>query len=293
VNIRVEATFLAGVHAVLREVVAVVCCVKNVGVIQLASSVELLHHGLNHLIYSLKRPEARPLKLIIILNDSLIETGQLLHPADAALDLRVKILGAGDLIVLEQVGVPLCVSGDVHGKLWRQIDSAVGGNGCVSKEPGLVTMRQSLIKELVRKSSCDVGRVLAAIVDGRCAIVSDSGIAILVCVGIQEERGCIEAASKWLIVVVSGVVIPQLARIVRVVASVLEPDREVIIVDTLFDDLGISAVGRPDVGDLNLNEQIRAEIMMKNSCRCKVKLRQPRPRGSSHLYCARLFPSTC
>ena len=73
VDVGLVRAFFARMHSPLANVEAVIRCVENVGVVQQPLGIELLDELLDHLVDSLQRSKTRTLKLIVVLDDCVIQ----------------------------------------------------------------------------------------------------------------------------------------------------------------------------------------------------------------------------
>ena len=73
VDVFLKSTFLAGVKTVLGDVVAVVCGVDDVRIIEDAVFLELGHNAVNMLVHCLKSLEAGTVEVIVILDNSRVQ----------------------------------------------------------------------------------------------------------------------------------------------------------------------------------------------------------------------------
>jgi hypothetical protein len=101
-----------------------------------------------------------------------------------------------------------------------------------------------------------VDRVLARVADGRVAVALEARVEVHVRVRVQQEVGAVPAGGVRGVVVLDRVRVEQLARVVRVVAGLLQPEREVGVVQPLADELGVSACsGQPLVLELSVEKE--------------------------------------
>lgn len=89
----------------LAQVISIVRRVKDVGVVQLARLVELLNQVLDEIIHSLESTQPAALERINVVNDRLVQLGDVINPAGRALNQRVEALIPRNLMVLEQVSM--------------------------------------------------------------------------------------------------------------------------------------------------------------------------------------------
>ena len=114
------------------------------------------------------------------------------------------------------------------------------GDGGDAEEEGAGGLGR-VVEEAEGFLSEDVDRVLPGVADRRVAVALEAGVEVHVCVRVQEEVGAVPAGGVGGVVVVGGVRVEELARVVRVVARLLEPKGEVGVVKPLTYKLGISA----------------------------------------------------
>jgi len=81
VNVFLKSTFLAGVETVLGDVVAVVCRIDDVRIIEDAVFLELCHNAVNKLVHCLESLETGTVEVVVILDDSRVKLWE-------SLDLR-------------------------------------------------------------------------------------------------------------------------------------------------------------------------------------------------------------
>jgi len=84
VDVFLKSTFLAGVKTVLGDVVAVVCGVDDVRIIEDAVFLELGHNAVNKLVHCLKSLEAGTVEVIVILDNSRVQLWESLDPRGTA-----------------------------------------------------------------------------------------------------------------------------------------------------------------------------------------------------------------
>ena len=80
-----------------------------------------------------------------------------------------------------------------------------------------------VVEEAERFLGEHVDRVLARVADGRVVVALEAGVEVHVRVRVQEKVGAVPAGGVGGVVVVGGVRVEELARVVRVVARLLEP----------------------------------------------------------------------
>lgn len=191
--------------------------------------------------------------MVIVSQHRVVQLGQVADPADAALDLRVVRLVARDLVVGEEVHV---ARGRDRFEQIRQVllglqyPVRMGGNRCHGQKEREIWVTEGLVEQSKRFVRDHVGRVLARVAGGLSPIARHPRIPILVGVRVEQEIGSIETFGVGSVVVVDRVEVVQLAGVVRVVAGLLHPHKQILVVEPLRDHLGISAVGRRDVGDV-------------------------------------------
>lgn len=229
----------------LRDVEAVVGAEDDVRVVQDAGIVQLLHERLNHLINGLESPQPGPLELIVVLDNRGVEGGKVLDPADTAFNLGIEAGVSWDRVVLEKVGMARRILSKVK---VRRVCCRVRGrrrvrcNGSSNDEPGAF-VGKSLIQEAKNLVFDDVRRVVSGIADRLFSVPGHDCVVVLVSVRIEQEVGTVESLGKGLVVVGDGVAVPKLAGVVGVVTSVLHPDRQVVVVPALGNDLLEAAFG--------------------------------------------------
>jgi hypothetical protein len=84
VGVFLKSTFLAGVKTVLGDVVAVVCGVDDVRIIEDTVLLELCHNAVNKLVHCLESLEAGTVELIVVLDDSRVKLWESLDPRGTA-----------------------------------------------------------------------------------------------------------------------------------------------------------------------------------------------------------------
>jgi hypothetical protein len=84
VDVFLKSTFLAGVKTVLGDVVAVVCGVDDVRIIEDTVLLELCHNAVNKLVHCLESLEAGTVELIVVLDDSRVKLWESLDPRGTA-----------------------------------------------------------------------------------------------------------------------------------------------------------------------------------------------------------------
>ena len=239
-DVGLEAAHLARVQAVLADVEAVVRGVEDVGVVEQALVLEALDHLADELVDGHEGAQAQPLVLVVVLENGGVELGQVGDPVDAAGLVRVEVLRARDLVVLEEVAVAC-------GRLGRPVGRGVLGQEAVRRhggqrhEEGLVRLRRGVVDELLRVLGDDVGRVVALEVLGLALGPRRRHVVVLVRVGLQEEVGPRVPAHVRAVVVVDGVPVEELAGVVGVVAGILHPEAQVVVVVSILDKLWVAA----------------------------------------------------
>ena len=83
--------------------------------------------------------------------------------------------------------------------------------------------------------------MLACVADGGVAVALEAGVEVAVGVGVEQEVGAVPPGWVGRVVVVDGVRVEELARVICVVASLLQPQGQVGVVEPLVDKLGVSA----------------------------------------------------
>jgi hypothetical protein len=170
---------------------------------------------------------------------------------------RVEVGGAGDDGVGEEVGVARGGDGgaeedaafdvvEVVGLVVEEggLDVAVRGDRGDAEEEGaggVLLGGEGFIEEVEGFGGEDVDRVLACVADGGVAVALEGGVEVAVGVGVEQEVGAVPPGWVGRVVVVDRVRVEQLARVVRVVAGLLQPQGQVGVVEALLDKLGVSA----------------------------------------------------
>lgn len=113
-------------------------------------------------------------------------------------------------------------------------------------------MGNCLLEKPVRFLSSQIRRVLTFVVDWWCTISRHSRVEVLVGVRVEEEIRAIKPPGKRFVIIINGMLIPELANVVSIIIGGLEPMRQVILVDTLVDYFGISTVRSPYISDLRI-----------------------------------------
>lgn len=252
VDVCLEAACFAGVQSVLANVVAVVGRVKDEGVVQHASLLEAGNDGFDNVVDGLQGLQTQPLVLVVVVNDGVVELGELRHPADAAGGIGVEVGRPGDLVLGEEALVPLCHLRGIEGCQRAFADEGVRSNGRESDEERRAVVLERMVEELVRALGDDVRGVFAYGVGGRRSVLGGADVVVLVGEWVEEEVGLGVAADGGRVVVVDGVGVEELACVVGVVAGLLEPEGEVVIIVSVLDKFGISACFRLEFRDLIL-----------------------------------------
>lgn len=85
-----------------------------------------------------------------------------------------------------------------------------------------------------------VGVVGSLAADGRFLVLLPCGVPIAVGEWVEQEVGRSPSSSMRLIIVVGGVGIKELASVVRGVTGILKPNRQIVVIEALANELGIS-----------------------------------------------------
>lgn len=100
---------------------------------------------------------------------------------------------------------------------------------------------------IIQKTKCFlrgyIYRVAAFVAHWRVVISLVGGVEIGIRVGIEQEVGSVESSNVWGIVVVHGVCIEQLAHVVCLISSALQPDWKEIGIESSFHEFRISTCG--------------------------------------------------
>lgn len=100
---------------------------------------------------------------------------------------------------------------------------------------------------IIQKTKCfldgDIHRVAAFVADWRVVVSLVGGIEIRIRVGIEQEVGSVESSNVWGVVVVYSVRIEQLANVIRLISSALQPDWKKIGIEFSFHEFRISTCG--------------------------------------------------
>lgn len=102
-------------------------------------------------------------------------------------------------------------------------------------------MCSGFVKEGVCLFSNYIGRVFPFIAYWWLVVSCHSRIIVFVGVRIKQEVGAVKALDERGIPVVNSVCIPHFARVVCVVSCLLHPNREIVVIDSLEDNLGVAA----------------------------------------------------
>ena len=98
---------------------------------------------------------------------------------------------------------------------------AVGRDRGSSEEERLLWLLESFVQKRHGALSHDICRVFANGIVWGLAVMCDTNVEVLVCVGFQEEIRPGVAFHRWLVVIVDAVTIEELAGVVRVIPAVL------------------------------------------------------------------------
>lgn len=116
----------------------------------------------------------------------------------------------------------------------------MGRHGCNRQEEGPFT-----VDRIVQKSEgflCDhVGCMMTLVADWWVIISLVSRVEICVGVGIEEKIGAVEPLDMGAVIIVDGMSVEELAGVVGVVASFLEPHWQEVLVESAIHKLGVSS----------------------------------------------------
>jgi hypothetical protein len=126
-------------------------------------------------------------------------------------------------------------------------DLRVRADGRRDQKPWLVA-GESIVQEVLGLGGDHIAAVLVGVVLGGTLVAHHGRVPIVVRIRADDKIGPGEPVHIGGIVVAGGMAIPELADIVRVVACILHPDGQVIVVDADLDDLGISACAMVRIG---------------------------------------------
>jgi hypothetical protein len=185
--------------------------------------------------------EAGALELIIVVNDCIIEKRKSLDPSCATLLLGIEVGIAWDLVLGKEMSMSLCVLRQIRTILFgrHKLHVAMGRDRCNGKEPRLRVLR-CLLEKAIRLLCSHIRRVLTLVAYGWSTVTTHVRVVVFVRIGVEDEVGTVVSAGVGCVVIVNRVVVPQLARVVRVVASILHPYWEVVIVDAFANDLWVA-----------------------------------------------------
>lgn len=107
VDIFLDSACLAWWESMLANMISIIGCVKDVCVIRNAQLLQAYYNALDELIHGLECTETRAVEMIIEIDFSLIELGQLQHPIGPRRFLRIEIVRSRNFYILEQLFVTL------------------------------------------------------------------------------------------------------------------------------------------------------------------------------------------
>ncbi len=256
VDILLKPALLPRLQPMLANMVPIIRRIKNIRLLQQPLRLELLHDRRHQLINTLQRPQPLTIEVVIKLNILLRLPRQRAHPAGAADRLGVEVGRARDRDVLEEVRVPR--GGDGRGEAHegfdvvqvvrralegKRLDVAVRRDGRDAEEEGAGAVGGRVGEEAEGFLGEHIDRVLALVADGGRAVALVGRVEVVVSVGVEEEVGAVPAGGVGGVEVFGRVRVEELARVVGVVAGLLEPDGEVGVVEALVDELGVAACG--------------------------------------------------
>lgn len=288
VDVLFEATLLARVAAMLADGVAVICSVNDEGVVKDVVLLQTLDDVLDQLVDRLQGSQALAIEMVIVINVLLVLLLQFANPVSTGGEVGVEVGSARDLDVLEQILVTL--SGDGGTKLdeipnvgnvipvWFITEDdggniAVRGNRGDAEKERTIAGVDSIVKEteglLVENINCVMALVALRLV----LVALIGGVQVVVSPGVEKEVGAIpclwisndkifsisiriyqkiQLKNLRFVVVFGGMCVEELASVVCVVAGLLEPNGEIVLVEPLSDKLGVTTVGWVYVGDVGV-----------------------------------------
>ena len=110
-----------------------------------------------------------------------------------------------------------------------------------------------LIKKAQSFAGEDICAVLAFVAHRRILVALEGGIEVHIRERIEKEVGACPCFWIRVVVVVNVVSIEELARIIRRISLILEEGGQVVVIETLRDELGESACKRGESIDILLN----------------------------------------
>lgn len=146
------------------------------------------------------------------------------------------------LDILEQILMSLC-------RDWRRyfhrmrhinINIGMGGHGCNDQEEWIFS-RDRLRKKASSLLSCDIGCIATFITDRLLLIPLPGAVKVRVGVGVKQEIGPRKASRIRGVVVVNVVSIEKFASVIGIDSCILQPNREVLLIQALVHKLRVSA----------------------------------------------------
>lgn len=154
--------------------------------------------------------------------------------------LRIKMICARYLDILEQILMPLCRNWRRYFHPIRRINIEMRGHGCNDQEKR-VFGRECLLKKASSLLSYDISCIETLITDRLLLIPLPSAVKVGVGVGVKQEIGSSKAGRIWGVVVVNVMSIEKLASVIGIDSCILQPYREVLLIQALVHKLGVSA----------------------------------------------------
>lgn len=257
-NIFVVAGRLAGPETVLTNMEPVVGREDHVGIVDGAALLQAINELVNHLVDALQRAQTLPVEVVLIVDDRLVLQGQVPDRADAgalgqsvratpypgvqSYVKRVEVCRPRDLDILKKVTVTRGRNGFRHPPAagGGRVNVGMRRDGGDGQEERAITF-QSIVQETEALLGDHVGGVLAGVALWRFMVSLVARVVVRVGVGVEEEVGAIESLHEGMVVRREAVGVHELAGVVGVVAGILHPDGEPVVVEALRDKLGISA----------------------------------------------------
>lgn len=144
------------------------------------------------------------------------------------------------LDIFEQILVPLCRNWRRYFHPIRRVDIEMRGDGCNDQEEWIFS-RDCVLKKASSLLSYDIGSIETFITDRLLLIPLPSAVKVRVGVGVKHEIGSRKASRIRGVVVVNVMSIEKLASVIGVDSCILQPYREVLLIQALVHKLGVSA----------------------------------------------------
>lgn len=142
--------------------------------------------------------------------------------------------------ILEQILMSLCRNWRRYSHTIRRINIEMGGYGCNDQEEWIFS-RDCLFKKASSLLGYDIGCIETFITDRLLLVPLPSAVKVGVGVGVKQEIGSSKASGIRGVVVVNIVSIEKLASVIGVDSCILQPYREVLLIQALVHKLRISA----------------------------------------------------